>query len=82
MAKGLAIDELEVGIIYKCQISGNEMLIIESEIPVQKERNKEGNLEEVSPARKVIAGKWAEQVNGMTQFKLDEVSDGQLVQID
>lgn len=81
MAKGLAIEEVEVGVLYECQLSGNKMLVIESEVPAEKVPGKEGEIIEITPARTVKAGKWSEEINGMTQYKLDEIANGQLIKI-
>ena len=77
----MKVSELDLGTIYKCRLSGKQMLVIEIEQPADNIQGEDGKLIEVNPAKKVKGGKYVDEVNGIPTFKLDEIFDGQLEEI-
>ena len=79
----MKVEKLELGTIYKCRLSGKQMLVIEIEKPADNIQGEDGKLIEVNPAQKIKGGKYVDidKVNGIPTFKLDEIFDGQLEEI-
>lgn len=78
------LSEVNVGTIYKCKLSKKEMLVLELDKPVQQQTDKlddEGNAIMIQGLEKVKAGKYVDEVNGIPTFKVDELADGQLEEI-
>ncbi len=73
----MKLELLEEGNIYKCKLSGREMLVLESTKTLPSE--KDGGKDEVS---KVKVGKFSvEKPDGSITFVYDELYDGQLEEI-
>lgn len=64
----MKVEELEVGGVYECVLSGKDMLVVMVDKPI-------GSGEETE---KVFGGKYYEEINGQSVFKVEELFDGQL----
>ena len=70
----MKVDDLEVGVIYKCLLSGEEILVIET----LKQKDKDDDSDDV----KIKAGKSVVRSNsGDYKFVFSELHDGQLEKI-
>ena len=78
------LSEVNAGTIYKCKLSGKDMLVLELDKPVQQQTDKiddDGNAIMIEGLEKVKAGKYVDEVNGIPTFKVDELADGQLEEL-
>jgi len=79
------LKEVNVGTIYKCKLSKKEMLVLELEKPTGQaptaDNDKDGNPIMKETFEMVKAGKYVDEVNGIPTFKVDELADGQLEEI-
>ena len=78
------LSEVNPGTIYKCKLSGKDMLVLELDKPVQQQTDKvddDGNAIMIEGLKKVKAGKYVDEVNGIPTFKVDELADGQLQEL-
>ena len=77
----MKLQDVEVGKIYKCKLSGLKMLISETQKSVQLPNGKNdenGNPEFDQTTVDVKAGKYVELIEGVNVFKYDEIYEGQL----
>lgn len=81
----MKLDELEVGKIYKCRLSGNEVLVCEVEKEISKETKPPGNNKPGKVVKKIVTSKigksFITQNDGNKGFSHDELFDGQLEEI-
>jgi len=80
----MKLEYVNVGTIYKCKLSGKQMLISLTQKSIQTptgKNDKNGNPAYTMSTEDVKAGKYSEIVNGVLTFKHDEVYDGQLEEI-
>ena len=78
------LKEVRIGTIYRCKLSGRNMLIYASKKAVQTptgEKNEDGSPEIEVTSEDVKAGKYAEEVSGVLAFKHEEIIEGQLEEI-
>lgn len=80
----MKLDELVIGEIYKCRLSGNKVLVCEVEKEVSKQTSPPGN----KPGKVVktiikskIGKSFITQNDGNKGFSHDELFDGQLEEI-
>lgn len=75
----MKLDELEIGKIYGCRLSGRKVLVIEQDKEVP---GKMKNGKPITKTIKVKVGKWVNTIdNGTMTYYYQEIFDGQLEEI-
>ena len=81
----MKLQDVEVGKIYQCKLSGKKMLIYASKKAVQTpngETNEDGTPTIITTSEDVKAGKYFERSDDYTgSFKLEEIYEGQVEEI-
>lgn len=80
----MKLENVKVGTIYKCKLSGLKMLISLTQKSVQTlngENDENGNPKYDTSTDDVKAGKYVEEVGGILTFKYDEIYEGQMEEI-
>ena len=77
----MKLEDVKVGKIYRCKLSGLSMLISQTQKSVQLPNGKNdehGNPDFDHTTVDVKAGKYVEVIDGVNVFKYDEIYEGQL----
>lgn len=85
MKKGLKLEELEEGTIYKCILSEHEMLVVKT----RKQNGQESTGKKDDDDKDIMiptfvdvyAGKFIQEQNEVKQFAFNELHDGQLEEL-
>ena len=71
----MQLKDLKEGEIYKCRLSGNEMLVVSTKKTIEGQEGADDSTTQIK------AGKYIIEQNGIKSFTYDELYDGQLEKI-